>query len=243
MNRYIRMRSLKGSDAMFFYNDNQDFPTPEIDEAPPEKKGLRRFFELFLSNCGALLKANLLFLLGCLPIVTIPISLFALNRVALQIVLDQPVKCLRIYGETFRQYWKQSCLAFLLTVVPLVCAGYGMRFYFTNALSMPLLFLPFLVCSTIFLVTLLSSGCLYGLLAGGKSLREVLRLAPLLGIAKPQRTVPAALSCHGLLLFAVLFFPLSGLYLLIFGFALPCMLGNFFLRVILRPFIVTDEVG
>lgn len=223
---------------MFFYNDYQDFPAPETDGAPPEKRGFRRFFELFLSNCGALLKANLLFLLGCLPVVTIPVSLFALNRAALQIALDQPVKCLRIYGETFRRYWKQSYLAFLLTALPLTCAGYGMRFYLANAVSMPLLFLPFLVCSTVFLVTLLSSACLYGLLAGGKKPGEALRLALLLGIARPQRTVPAALFCYGLLLSALLFFPLSGLYLLIFGFALPCMLGNFFLRFILRPFIL-----
>ena len=226
---------------MFFYNDYQDFPPPGSGETPPEKKGFRRFFELLLSNCGALLKANLLFLLGCLPVVTIPVSLFALNRTVLQIVLDQPVKCLRIYGETFRQYWKQSYLAFLLTAVPMVCAGYGMRFYITNAISMPLLFLPFLVCSTVFLVTLLSSGCLYGLLASGKPLNEALRLALPLGIAKPQQTVPAALFRYGLLLLALLFFPLSGLYLLIFGFALPCMLGNFFLRVILRPFIVINN--
>lgn len=227
---------------MFFYNDYQDFPPPGSGETPPEKKGVRRFFELLLSNCGALLKANLLFLLGCLPIVTIPVSLFALNRTVLQTVLDQPVKCLRIYGETFRQYWKQSYLAFLLTAVPMVCAGYGMRFYIANAISMPLLFLPFLVCSTVFLVTLLSSGCLYGLLASGKSLKEALRLALTLGIARPQRTVPAALFHYGLLLLALLFFPLSGLYLLILGFALPCMSGNFFLRVILRPFIfINDE--
>ena len=222
---------------MFFYNDYDDFPTPETDGALPEKKGFRRFFELFLSNCGALLKANLLFLLCCLPVVTIPISLFTLNRVTLQIVLDQPAKCLRIYGETFRQYWKQSYLAFLLTAVPLVCAGYGMRFYFANALSMPLLFLPFLVCSTIFLVTLLSSGCLYGLLAGGKTLKAALRLALVIGIGKPKRTIPAALLCYGLLTVAVLAFPISALYLLLIGFALPCMIGNFFLRVILGPLI------
>ena len=113
-----------------------------------------------------------------------------------------------------------------------------MWFYITRAASAPLLFVPFLVCSTIFLVTLLSSGCLYGLLAGGKPLKDALRLALLIGVARPQRTAPAALLCYGSLSVAALAFPISALYLLLFGFSLSCMLGNFFLRVILGPLTV-----
>jgi len=97
------------------------------------------------------------------------------------------------------------------------------------------------VCSTIFLVTLLSSGCLYGLLDSGKGLKEALRLALLLGITKPARTVSAALCCFGLFLLAVVSFPLSGLYLLLVGFSLPCMLGNFYLRTMWSPFSAGNE--
>ena len=224
---------------MFFKSDYRDLMPPgsEPSEAFPGKKGPRLFFTLLALNCGAVLKANLLFLLCCVPIVTIPISLFALNRVMLRIVLDQPVKCLQLYGETFRRNWKQSYLAFGLSAVPLTCAGYGMWFYITRVASAPLFFLPFLVCSTFFLTAILSCGCLYGLLSGGKNVKDALRLALLLGIARPQRTVPAALLCYGFLLVAVLAFPISGMYLLLVGFALPCMVGNFFLRVILSPFI------
>lgn len=224
---------------MFFKSDYHDLLPPESETGGPlpEKKGPRRFFELLALNSSALLKANLLFLLCCVPIVTIPVSLFALNRIMLRIALDQPVKCLQLYGETFRRYWKQSYLAFLLTAAGLVCAGYGMWFYITRVTSSPLFFLPFLVCSTIFLAALLCSECLYGLLAGGKGLKEALWLALVLGIARPQRTVPAALFCYGFLSVAVLAFPISAVYLLILGFALPSFLGNFFLRVILGPLI------
>lgn len=224
---------------MFFKSDYHDLLPPESETggALPEKTGARRLFELLALNCGAILKTNLLFLLFCVPVVTIPLSIFALNRAMLRIALDQPVKCFQIYTETFRRYWKQSCLAFLLTAVPLVCGGYGMWFYITRVASAPLLFLPFLVCSTIFLAALLSSGCLYGLLAGGRTLKEALRLAPLLGIARPQRTVPAALLGYGFLSVGVLAFPISGMYLLLIGFSFPCFLGNFFLRVILSPYL------
>lgn len=228
---------------MFFKSDYHDLlpPEPETNEAPPEKKGFRLFFNLLALNCGAVLKANLIFFLFCIPVVTIPISVFAMNRVMYRIVLDQPVKCLQIYGETFRRNWKQSYLAALLTAFPLVCSGYGMWFYLKRIVSAPLFFLPFLVCSTIFLVTLLSSGCLYSLLSKGKNLKEALRLALVLGITKPQRTVPAALCCFGLPLLTALCFPMSGMYLLLAGVSLPCMVGNFLLRIVLRPFVDNDQ--
>ena len=224
---------------MFFNSDYNDLmpPFPEQEDTSAEKTGFSCFFALLGRNCGTLLKVNLLFLLSCIPIVTIPLSLFALNQVVGRIVQDQPIKCLQIYGETFQRKWKQSYFAFVLTAVPLICAGFGTWFYFRQVSSSPLFFFPFLVCSTIFLVTLLSSGYLYSLLDSGRNWKETLRLSLLLGVATPQRTVPAAICGYGLLLLAVLFFPLSGLYLLLIGFSLPCMIGRFFLRTIVRPFL------
>lgn len=219
---------------MFFNSDYKDLMPdhPESDEDPS-------FFGILGRSCGTLLKANLLFLLGCVPVISIPISLFAMNRIIRQVVRDRSVQCGQMFKETFRRYWRQSFSAFLLTAVPLVCAGYGMWFYLSRVASLILFFLPFLVCSTIFLATLLSSGCLYGLLDSGKDLKESLRLALLLGVVKPLKTVPAALLGYGLPLLAVLCLPLSGLYLLLIGFSLPCMIGNFILRTLLKQY--SDE--
>ena len=109
-NPFRSMQDLKRSSTMFFKSDYRDLmpPEPETDEPFPGKKGFRLFFHILALNCGAVLKANLLFLLACIPIVTLPIGLFAMNRVMHRIMMDLPVKCLQIYGETFRRKWKQS---------------------------------------------------------------------------------------------------------------------------------------
>lgn len=223
---------------MFFQSDYNDImpSEPEPDVEVPEKTGFARFLELIGSECGTLLKVNLLFLLGCIPVVTIPLSVYAMNCVILRMVQDRTVRCFRDYWKIFRRDWKRGYLAFLLTALPLGLAGCGMWFYLNRVSSTALFFLPFLVCSTAFLVTLLSSGYLYGLLDSGKKAKEAVRLAVLLGIAKPLRSVPAALCYYGLPLLAVIFFPLSGLYLLLLGFSLPCLLGNFYLRIVLKQY-------
>ena len=209
-------------------------PEPQTDEEPGEKTGLPCFLNLVVSQCVKLVAVNLLFLIGCIPIVTIPLSLFAMNRVIRRMVRGEPVKCFQDYWRSFRHDWKRGYIAFLLTLLPLGGAGVGMWFYFCRVRSNPLFFVPFLVCSTTFLVTLLSSGYLYGLLEREEPMKETVRFAVILGITKPLRAVLAALGCYGLLFLAMSIFPLSGLYLLLLGFSFPCFLGSFFLRMVLN---------
>ena len=99
-----------------------------------------------------------------------------------------------------------------------------------------MLFLPFMVCSTVFLVTVLASSYFYGVLSTGRGLREALRLALPLGLGKPARAAASALCVYGSLTASLLAFPISLGYLLLIGFSAPCLLGNFFIRTVLREF-------
>lgn len=220
---------------MFFQKDYAA-PGPGIDPDAPEKTGLARFMEILSLECATLFKLNLLFLVCSVPVVTIPPAVFAMNQVVRMMVLDQPVDLLYHYKSAFRKFWKRSYAAFFITAAPLAVSGCGMWFYLLRAGERPLLFLPFMLCSTVFLLTLLASGYFYGLLTMGRGVQESLRTALVLGAAKPLRAGLAALSVYGSLLVAALEFPLSGLYLLLVGFSVPCLLGSFFVRTVLRQF-------
>lgn len=201
-----------------------------------EKAGPARFWELIKDELASVLIVNVLFLVTCIPIVTIPPALFSLHSVIRRIILGKGVACARDYFAAFKQGWKCAYGAFLLTAVPMGIAGYGAVFYLRHAMEHPILLAPFVLCSTVFLVTALASTYLYGLLCSGKSLREAIKPALMLGVVKPLRAVLAALCYYGLPLLAVLYFPLSGAYLLLLGFSLPCLLGNFYIRTGLEPY-------
>lgn len=223
---------------MFPESDEYSLSAPERPgDDPIELTGWSCFLGLMVGRSVALVKLNLLFLLGCVPVATIPLSVYALNRGLRRIVRGEPMKCLQDFWADFRREWKAAYGAFGLTVLPLVFGGTGAWFYLSRAGANPVLFLPFLVCSTVFLVTLLSFGYLYGLLDGGRSLREALRLAVVLGITKPVRAVLGAALGGGIVLLGMTAFPLSGLYLLLLGFSLPCLVDNFFLRTVLAAVI------
>lgn len=73
---------------MFFQSDYNDLmpSAPESDAPPTEKTGPARFMEIIGTHGGTLLAVNLLFIAGCIPVVTMPLSLFAMNRVVRRVV-------------------------------------------------------------------------------------------------------------------------------------------------------------
>lgn len=220
---------------MFFRKDYAA-PGPGVNPDDPEKTGVARFAQILSLECVTLVKLNLLFLVSCVPVVTIPAAVYAMNQVVWMMILDQPVTCGYHYKTAFRRHWKLGTAAFFLIAVPLAFSLCGMWFYLSRAGENVLMFLPFMLCSTVFLLTVLASAYFYGLLSTERSVGECARLALALGIGRPLRGTAAALAVYGSLAAAVLEFPLSGIYLILVGFSLPCLLGGFFVRTELRRF-------
>ena len=215
---------------MFF---NQHFQ----DEEPLPASGSRLFFRILGQEAPAVLKLNLLFLLCCLPVVTIPPALLALWQLERRMVEDRVVRSWRHYWDAFRQSWKRSYGAFALTALPMAAGSYGAWFYLRLAEANPLCYAPFMFCAVVLFGTLLSSSYLYGLLAADRPLtKETILLAVKLGLGKPLRAILAALSWYGATAVGILWFPLSGLWLLLAGFSLPCLLSQFLIRDVLKRF-------
>lgn len=224
-----------------FFRQDYSAPGPGIRPDEPEKTGPARLLQIIQLEAGSIFLLNLLFVVSCIPVITIPPAIFAMNQVIRKMVLDKPVLCFYDYRTAFRTFWKQAYGAFFLTALPLAASGFGAYFYLVQAGNNLIMFAPFLVCSTILLVTLLSSGCLYGALSTGMKLRPALRLALTLGLGRPLRPVVAAAAGYGLLLFGILELPISLIYMLLLGFSAPCLLSNFFLRTLLRDYCPAPE--
>lgn len=213
---------------MLFQDDR--CPSSAPDGEPPEQTGPRRFWALIQSELAGVLMVNVLFVLCCIPVVTIPPALLAMHQWVFAVVHERPGEK---FFTCFRRDWKRAYGAFFIAALPLALGGCGGAFYLRNAAQYPALLIPFALCAFTFWVAALSSTYLYALLCGGTPLREAVRRAVILGIAKPLRGALAALCFYALPLAGVLFLPLSGAYLALIGFSLPVLLGHFYLRTVL----------
>ena len=77
----------------------------------------KRFLEVLKTDGGDLVLVNVVFLLSCLLLVTIPPAVFALHQV-IRRTLDDKSGQVRDYWEAFRNNWKKAWGVFLLTGVP-----------------------------------------------------------------------------------------------------------------------------
>lgn len=216
------------------WNDEQRERDPE---AETMRSSPRRFWELVRTEGAGLLLVNVVFALTCVPLVTIPAAIFALNREVRESLDDKPVT-VSGYLAKLRRNWGTAWGVFLLTALPLAGAGYGAWFYLSLAARNWLFYLPFMLCTTVFIMALLASVYLYRLLANGRRLsRETVRLSVMLGLGRPMRALLAAAWYYVPVMLGVLFFPFSWLFLILAAFSIPCLLGN----LVLRKVLILDE--
>ena len=77
---------------MFFQRD-YNTPGPGIRPDEPEKTGLPRLLQIIQLGAGSVFLLNLLFLSSCIPVLTIPPAIFAMNQVIRKMMVDRPVLC------------------------------------------------------------------------------------------------------------------------------------------------------
>lgn len=134
-----------------------DFGEESVTPDAPERAGFRRFMQILAGDTLNIVEVNLIFLPACLPVVPLPGAVYALHHLMRKMVRDRGVSAWTDFWDAFRAHWKRACGAFFLVAVPLGMSSVGAWFYLTRAQDNPLLYAPFLVCSTVLLVTLPAS--------------------------------------------------------------------------------------
>jgi uncharacterized membrane protein YesL len=118
--------------------------------APPPAKGIKRFLFLSYTHFWRLIRLNLLFILFCLPVVTIPPSITAMNKVLITLAREGNVFFFKDFIDEFKSSFLKSWIAFIpwLIVIAISVMGYlSIHDVYSNAL---LIILWVTVCSILY---------------------------------------------------------------------------------------------
>lgn len=141
----------------FFNKDRYSKPGPGIEKDAPPKKGLVLFFSIAGRELFGLFKLNLLFLLFCIPIVTIPAALTAMSRITLHMVRDENYFMWQEFWETFKKEFFKSLAAGALLATVLLLSWLSIQFY-TLRLSQSMFFYILLALSWLLLLLSMMAG-------------------------------------------------------------------------------------
>jgi uncharacterized membrane protein YesL len=183
---------------------------PGIRKDAPAKTGLALLADVVARNWWELIQLNLLILLFCLPLVTVPAALVAGTRICTLMLGDRPVYLGRDFLEAFRnRFWKATLLGLIATVA-IALPAWSSFIFLQAAKANVLLALPLTISASVALFAAIASGYALVLLAREGQPSSLLLKRALLGALARPLPVLAALGVVGLLwVLHVLFYPAS----------------------------------
>ena len=136
----------KSNKMAFFGLFNYNKPGPGVDKGGTNKTRFFYFFELYFRKFWKLLELNLLFLLCCIPIVTIGPAIAGFTYILRNYADERPTFLMYDFFEAFRKNWKQSTGLFLLDLAVSAVVILSLIFYWKNADEGAWIFLPLGIC-------------------------------------------------------------------------------------------------
>ncbi|MCL2344146.1 MAG: YesL family protein [Firmicutes bacterium] len=208
-------------------------------EGSTEKQGMPLFFSILFQNVSELLRLNLLFLLFCLPVVTIPAAITAMSNVTFKMVREEVFFFREDFIGAFRQnFWKSLALGGPALVI-LAAAVFLIPFYRSAVAVSPVFYAPLaLVALTVIFVFLMSLYVFPLLAAVELSIGKIIRNAALLALVRLPYNALALLSAAFLLLLVILTLPVSLLIIAACLFSLFSLIGSFCAWSGIRKYVV-----
>ncbi len=216
---------------------------PGIRKDAPKKKGFALFMEIFTREWAGLWVLNFVFILCCLPIITIGPAMIAMSRVTMTMVRDKNVYPIRDFFEAFKENFKKGLIIGIPTTALIAIAMY-MMFQFTFLLMAPKKSLVSIVFIIIwFFVTFGIITFLYPMVANMElPIKACLKNALLLFIVGGLRSVAAVAIQFAIIFLSMYYFPISLIILLFVGiFSLSSLLQSFWVWPVLVKYVVKDE--
>jgi len=213
-------------------------PKNEIKKDAPEKKGMALFFDVFFREFWELCKLNLIFIVFCLPVVTIPTAITAMSKVMMYMIMDRTVYTFSDFFQSFKAEWKRATVAGLFYFPLLALTVFGQLFYSAVAGSLFLYVVTMLLCAMV----LIAGFYLFPMLAVlDLSLNNIFKNAFLLTFLRMPQNILTLFISALLFLLVWLFWPFTFFALLLIFFALTRFITTFCAYTGLKKYVLKES--
>jgi uncharacterized membrane protein YesL len=127
----------------------------------PQRSRFAFFWVLFQRKFWVLIQLNLLYLIFCLPVVTIGPATAAMSYILRQFVNERPVFLLSDFWEQFCQNWKQSLAFSVIQALFIAVMAVSFQYYYYSALEHTWVFAVLGLCFVIILLSVFASFYIY----------------------------------------------------------------------------------
>jgi len=210
----------------------------EIKKDTPPKQGAALFFDVLRREFWELCKLNLILILFCVPVVTIPAALTAMSRVMMFMLMDRPISTFGDFFDAFKKEWKRSTIMGLAYFPLLALTVFGQYFYLAAMGS----FLPYVFAMLSCAMVLIAGFYIFPMLSVlDLGIAGILRNAILLTFLRMPQNILALVVAVLLALLVLMLLPLSILVAFLILFSLIGLVTTFCAYTGLKKHVIKEE--
>lgn len=199
---------------------------PGIDKNAPPKEGIALFTDIFCREFTTLLKLNIIFVISCIPIVTIGPAIGGMTAVTLKMVKDEPSDVYYDFKQGFKRNWKQSFALGAIggvILLTLICA-----FLFYLQLEGVAYYSMMFIIAVVSLILGMMWIYIYPIaVAVDLKLRLIIKDSFLLSIIYIKNSFVAFIICALVIVISMMLLPMSILIIMIFSFSMCSFMSSF----------------
>lgn len=211
------------------FSNRYSQPGPEIPKNTPQKKGFPLFWDILTRDFWSLIGINMLYVIICLPIITIGPATIAFCKITCTLVKGTHLFAYTDFWTAFKENFKRGFLlsfVLLLVITDLFIVG-------TSVLTSGLVGVGLIVATAIglFISFIIVSVCIYLIpLLGHTDLKaaDLVKNSVTLALLGKWNTLFATAIIIGIYIAFVVYFPISGVFMITVGFIFLFMIGSFF---------------
>lgn len=196
--------------AGFFGLFDYTKPGKGVDKNAPQKKRFFHFFELYFRKFWKLITLNLIYILFCIPIVTIGPATAAMTYILKNYTMERPVFLWSDFLDAFKKNWKKGFVMGVIDILVLFLTFTSYQFYSAQVESNSFFYVPLVLVFSIGYIVLLASMYMYIMIPIlDMKFRPMLKNAFLLSIIGIKTNLITTVFVVLISVLMFLFFPLT----------------------------------
>ena len=199
---------------------------PGVDRNAPKKTGSALFIDIFCREFTTLLKLNLIFLVSCIPIVTIGPSIGAMTAVTVKMVKDEPSDIYYDFKQAFKKNWKQSFILSIFGGLTLIIIISAFLYYFQLE-GISYYSMMFIIAVVTIITGMMWIYAYPMVVSVNLKLHHIIKNSFILSIMYIKNSIIAFLICSLLVVLSIIFLPMSVPVVLVFSFSGCSFISSF----------------
>lgn len=208
-------------------------------KTPHEKTGFVKYASIYFSHFWRLMALNFIYVLFCIPVITIGPATAALTKVCRNFAQERHAYLFADFFDAFKKNFKQGVALGLIDTLFVVIFGVGIPYYIQWASMMPIMYIPMFLSFAFMLVVIMMNFYAYIMICSTNlTFKQIIKNSLILVYLGMKKSIICLLAYVFFMSVCILFLPISVVLIVTLPFSFVSFLSCGLCYPVVRKYII-----